>query len=174
MRRIVGKLPVYGFPPWWKENESSPPQFSQLRMLAWSWLICLIFLPELLVKLVARRSSLATNPRHRTLWRHICAAGGALNIAGEVVCECACAPASLHSLTSCCSTASTPDGSSPLYAGLMIVNLTGFVIGPEGLPSFLSQLASSAVSIPACLAVFFAATQVMFALRGYQNRNDST
>ena len=47
-------------------------------MLAWSWLVCLFFMPELLVKAAARRAQLADKP----YWRHLCAAGGAVNIAG--------------------------------------------------------------------------------------------
>lgn len=58
----------------------SPPSslLVQLRMLAWSWLVCLFFMPELLVKAAARRAQLADKP----YWRHLCAAGGAVNIAG--------------------------------------------------------------------------------------------
>ena len=53
----------------------------------------------------------------------------------------------------------------------MIVNLTGFVLGPEGLLPFLNELTHSPGSIAACLVVFFAATQIMFELRRVEKRD---
>ncbi|KAK2076928.1 hypothetical protein QBZ16_005156 [Prototheca wickerhamii] len=123
-RRTLNIWPIFLFVALWHDLE--------LRMLAWSWLVCLFFMPELLVKAAARRAQLADKP----YWRHLCAAGGAVNI-----------------------------------AGLMIVNFTGFVLGPEGLLPFLNELTHSPGSIVACLVVFFAATQIMFELRRVEKKD---
>lgn len=62
---------VFGFVALWHDLE--------WRLLAWAWLACLALLPEILVK-GAARSRVMAPARARPWWRHVCAAGAALNI----------------------------------------------------------------------------------------------
>lgn len=121
--RLLIIWPIFMFVAVWHDLE--------WRLLAWSWMVCLAFLPELLLKAWAampRQQGLKARP----VWRHICAAGGAVNI-----------------------------------AGLMAVNLTGFVVGMDGLIAFIKEVLGTPIAVPLGLLAFFSATQLMFAWRGW-------
>lgn len=102
------------------------------RLLSWAWLICLAFLPEIVLKRTAASPKLQRLRSMSTLYRCICGCFAAISI-----------------------------------AALLIANLTGFVIGMEGLKTFLSEIASDRAFICSALFVFYSAAQLMFAIRGY-------
>lgn len=72
-RRALAVWPIFTFVAVWHDLE--------WRLLAWAWLSCLLFAPELGVKWLAKQPCMARF-RERGIWRHICAAGAALNISG--------------------------------------------------------------------------------------------
>ena len=68
LRRVLNVFVVFTFVAYWHDRT--------LQLLAWGWLIALIFVPELTAASVATHAGLHTSP----YWRHIKAAGASANI----------------------------------------------------------------------------------------------
>lgn len=71
-RRALAIWPIFLFVAVWHDLE--------WRLLSWAWLMCLAFIPEMAAKQLAR-SSRFDGWRRTALFRHVCAAAAALNIA---------------------------------------------------------------------------------------------
>ena len=68
LRRLLNVFVVFTWVAYWHDRT--------LQLLAWGWLISLVFVPELLASRLVRRTSLPSSPHYR----HIKSAGGAVNI----------------------------------------------------------------------------------------------
>jgi D-alanyl-lipoteichoic acid acyltransferase DltB (MBOAT superfamily) len=75
LRRVLNVFIVFTWVAYWHDRT--------LQLLAWGWLISLVFVPELLASHLVRRTSLPSSPHYR----HIKSAGGAVNILLMMLCN---------------------------------------------------------------------------------------
>jgi D-alanyl-lipoteichoic acid acyltransferase DltB (MBOAT superfamily) len=72
-RALFNIWPIFFFVAIWHDFE--------WRLLAWAWVTCLAFLPELLIKKAGASEALAGLRNKKVLYRHVCAGFAAVNIA---------------------------------------------------------------------------------------------
>lgn len=120
-RRALAIWPIFLFVAIWHDIEP--------RLLSWAWLMCLAFLPELLIKQWILRPQFDAF-RETLQYRLICGIAAAINI----FC-------------------------------LMIANMIGFVVGPDGAIEFVRDLASAPSYVVLAFFAFYCAAQLMFSWR---------
>jgi protein-cysteine N-palmitoyltransferase HHAT len=106
------------------------------RLISWAWIICAVFLPELLVKKLAR-SLKFDKIRHKKTFTAIAALFAAVNC-----------------------------------AGLMMVNMVGFVVGVDGMSDLFKQLIESPRYLLGVLVSFYCAMHLNFHWRDKESERD--